>query len=216
MQNQIPLLYSFRRCPYAIRARLAIKISGLRVILREIKLSHKAADFLQVSVKATVPVLVLEKGERLDESMDIMHWALRQNDPDHWLDETLAGNCEELVHENDEIFKIHLDQYKYHDRYPDHSQLYYRRQCEPFLQKLDLMLMQNRYLLAGRVTLADMALMPFIRQFAGVEKDWFATSPYNRLNKWLLELTQSSLFTCVMPKYAFWQNGDEDVYFPPL
>lgn len=208
------ILYSFRRCPYAMRARLALLQSNLRVELREIKLSQKPVEFIQCSHKATVPVLRLNSTHILDESLDIMIWALSQNDRDHWLDEALMQETQRLISENDYSFKEHLDHYKYADRYPHSTAQEYQQQAEVFLQKLEALLQRNKYLLAPRITLVDMAIMPFIRQFAGVDQYWFANSPYQRLTEWLNELVNLPLFKQVMLKYEFWQAGDEKVYFP--
>lgn len=209
------ILYSFRRCPYAIRARLALLQSGMQVEIREIKLSKKPAQFIRCSNKATVPVLVLEDGQVLDESLDIMRWALSQNDPDSWLSVELQLQTNSLIAENDDSFKQNLDMYKYFDRYPQHDQIVYRQQAEIFLQKLEGLLRINTFLVAERMTLADMAIMPFIRQFAGVEPEWFfANTEYPKVRAWLNKLLNLKLFLQVMTKYNFWKVGDEKVSFP--
>mgnify|MGYP002634248820 CR=1 FL=1 len=208
------ILYSFRRCPYAIRARLALLQSDIRVEIREVKLAQKPAEFIQCSAKATVPVLVKDNAQVLDESLDIMYWALSQNDPENWLDGEVQDLTVSLIAENDLSFKEHLDHYKYAQRFPQHEQIVYRQQAEVFLQKLEDLLQKNRYLLTDNITLLDMAIMPFIRQFAGVEPGWFASSDYSRLKEWLEELVSQELFRQVMTKYVFWKAGDEVVYFP--
>lgn len=214
MNPQLPVLYSFRRCPYAMRARMALCVSGIQVILREIKLSQKPVQFIRVSAKATVPVLVSGDSSVIDESLDIMRWSLKQHDPEGWLDDELILPTQQLIGENDSDFKSSLDRYKYFDRYPEYSQLEYRQKAEIFLQKLEDLLNQHRYLLDDRVTLADIALMPFVRQFAGVEPDWLGNSPYVYVKQWLDELTQSELFITVMTRYAFWKAGESEVLFP--
>lgn len=208
------ILYSFRRCPYAMRARLALLQSGVQVEIREIKLSQKPPEFIKCSAKSTVPVLVLDNGQILEESLDIMYWALSQDDSDHWLDDALIEQGDMLIAENDGSFKNSLDHYKYFDRYPQHNQKVYRQIAEKFLQELENNLHKNAYLLADRITWVDMAIMPFIRQFAGVEPEWFESCEYPRLQEWLHELLNLELFRQVMTKYAFWKAGDATVYFP--
>ncbi len=195
-------LFSFRRCPYAMRARMALHYAGCAVQIEEVSLKHKPARMLEYSPKGTVPVLV--DGDRvLEQSLDIMHWALAQNDPDNWL---LIDNGEErrtiqaLIEENDQVFKAHLDRYKYHVRHPQHSQQYYRAQGEVFLSKLEARLQHRDFLITGHLTLADVALAPFIRQFGAVDPQWFATSPYPALRGWLQRFVESALFRAVMVK----------------
>ena len=216
MHLNYPVLYSFRRCPYAIRARLALGVSAQQVVLREVKLSQKPAELALVSPKATVPVLVLPEGQVLEESLDIMVWALQRNDPARWLDESLECLTMQLITEHDTLFKPRLDYYKYAERYPEHSRAYYRSEAEVFLHKLEQMLNNRSCLLAERVTLLDIALLPFIRQFAGVEPLWFSQSEYVLLRKWMNNLLESVLFKSVMQKYTVWQAGEKEVIFPRL
>ena len=209
-----PILYSFRRCPYAMRARLAIQTAGIQVELREVVLKNKPAELLQVSPKATVPVLVLRGGQVINESRDIMLWALQQNDPQHWLGESaeLLEPSNALIDANDAEFKANLDGYKYADRYPESAD-YYRQQGEVFLQKLEERLGRHRYLLSDQVSLADMAIFPFIRQFAHVDKIWFDQTAYQGVQQWLSHFLASASFNNAMFKYPPWQSGDEAVYF---
>ncbi|KJZ51244.1 glutathione S-transferase [Pseudomonas sp. MAFF 311095] len=192
------LLYSFRRCPYAMRARLALRYSGVPVRIVEVSLKAKPAEMLALSPKGTVPVLSVD-GEVIDESLAIMQWALAQHDPDNWL---LGGDPAvlALVAENDQGFKYHLDRYKYAERYPEQPMDHYRAEGEVFLQKLEGLLTGRAYLLADHPSLADMALAPFVRQFAHVDRDWFAAAPYPRLQQWLERFLQSPLFVGVMAK----------------
>jgi len=157
----IPILYSFRRCPYAIRARLAIKISGIKVELREILLKDKPKEMLEISPKGTVPVLLLPDDLVIDESREIMMWALTQNDPENWLESIDKSNS--LIDQNDNEFKPHLDHYKYADRFPEYSKENYREQTNAFLKQLDQRLNESRYLISDKISLADMAIFPFIR-----------------------------------------------------
>lgn len=206
--TQYPILYSFRRCPYAIRARLALANSDIKVELREVKLSDKPAEFLALSSKATVPVLQLSDGRILEESLDIIEWALSNADRDGWLVE----DKDALIKENDDVFKPLLDQYKYADRYPQLSQQEYRAAALPFLILLDSKLQDCDYLTGSRLSCVDISIMPFIRQFAGVEPDWFVQSEFVALRHWLQRLVTSPLFKKVMSKYSFWKAGDASVY----
>jgi len=210
-----PLLYSFRRCPYAIRARFAIAVSGQQVLLREVRLSQKPDQLRAVSAKATVPVLLLSSGEVIDESLDIMLWALRQHDPERWLDEETQSMSLELIQECETEFKLHLDHYKYAERFPQHSQTHYRTQAQTFLYELERRLQSSRYLLTSRAVLADIAILPFVRQFAGVDADWFGAE-HPVLAGWMNHQLESHLFQSVMARYSVWKAGDEEVLFPRL
>ena len=208
----LPVLYSFRRCPYAIRARMALIYSSINVELREVLLRDKPKSMLAASAKGTVPVLLLPDGRVLDQSRDIMLWALESSDPQQWYNEALAEPVNCLIDCNDNQFKTHLDHYKYWDRFPEQPQQFYRAQAEKFLLQLEGHLENNSYLLADRITLADIALFPFIRQFAYVDKPWFDQAPYPRLQAWLEKFLQSELFAAAMNKLPPWQEGDSAVY----
>ncbi|MAY42050.1 MULTISPECIES: glutathione S-transferase [unclassified Neptuniibacter] len=209
-----PILYSFRRCPYAMRARLAIAYSQVSVELREIVLRNKPQSMLNISPKGTVPVLLLTDGTVIDESIDIMRWVLSQNDPDCWYGAQYVAAIDKLIDENDTVFKPCLDRYKYADRYPEHSQEYYRSQCEQWFVKLnDLLGSNDGYLLTNQPTLADMALFPFIRQCAHVDLEWFEATSYEHLQCWLADLKSSALFSSSMTKYPAWKCGDPKTYF---
>ncbi len=215
MSKPLAILYSFRRCPYAIRARLALAYTGIAVELREVVLRNKPEQLLEISSKATVPVLLLFDGSVIDESLDIMHWALTQNDPDNWLNRQQDNSIQQLIKYNDGEFKYYLDRYKYADRYPEHDAVYYRQKAEQFLQQLENRLTQTPFLLADQTCLADMALFPFIRQFAYVDIDWFQSADYPRLNKWLNQHLESNLFQSVMKKYPAWQPEHDRLIFNP-
>lgn len=198
-RSTLPVLYSYRRCPYAMRARMALKYAGVKVEIREISLRDKPKSMLDVSPKGTVPVLVLATGEVLEQSLDIMHWALTQSDIDGWLAVDLP-QAQMLIDENDGKFKWALDRYKYPERYPDHPQQFYRAQGEAFLQKLEDLLTKQQYLLNSKISIADIAIFPFIRQFAAVDAAWFAETNYPALRGWLAGLVGSSLFESIMQK----------------
>ena len=191
-------LYSFRRCPYAMRARMALRYSEVPVEIVEVSLKAKPAAMLAISPKGTVPVLDAN-GQVIDESLEIMRWALAQHDPDDWL---LGGDSRiaELIQANDQGFKVHLNRYKYAERYPEQPMEVYRAEGALFLQQLDELLSDRDYLLSDHLSLADVALLPFVRQFAHVDREWFAQTPYVRLQAWLQRLLDSDLFTSIMKK----------------
>ena len=190
------ILYSYRRCPYAMRARMALKLAGVDVEIREISLRDKPAHMLQVSPKATVPVLVLQDGTVIEQSLDIMHWALQE----HALGANTHAASGALVLENDTAFKRALDAYKYPERYPSKTQIQHRVDGEVFLQKLENLLLENVYLFSATPSLADLAIFPFVRQFAAVDSAWFEAVPYPKLQIWLNRLVESELFISVMEK----------------
>ncbi|MGN4049235.1 glutathione S-transferase [Pseudomonas sp. SM4] len=191
-------LYSFRRCPYAMRARMALRYSGVPVDIVEVSLKAKPAEMLAISPKGTVPVLDAD-GRVIDESLEIMRWALAQNDPQNWL---LDGDprIAELIEANDQGFKVDLNRYKYAERYPEQAMEVYRAEGAVYLQRLEGLLQDHDYLLADHPSLADIALLPFVRQFAHVDREWFAQTPYPRLQAWLHNFLESDLFTSIMKK----------------
>jgi len=198
-----------------MRARLALKYAGIAVELREIVLRDKPAEMLAISPKATVPVLQLPDGAVTGQSLDIMRWALARHDPAHWLpDEHSAATVEQLIAVNDGPFKAMLDRYKYAGRYPEHPAETYRDngvglQIAPLNERLGA----SSYLLGEQASLADMALFPFVRQFAHVDPDWFNASPYQAVNAWMNGLLESPLFHAAMRKFAPWHPGDAVVVF---
>ncbi len=209
----LPVLYSFRRCPYAMRARLALSVSGQAHELREIVLRNKPEAMLEASPKGTVPVLVLPGGEVIDESLDIMRWALASNDPAQWLSPASASGEEmdALIAASDGDFKRHLDRYKYPNRYPQESEgdsasfaLKHRSEAAHWLTQLDARLSKG-WLCGGEACLADMAILPFIRQFAHTDAGWFAAQAWPRLQVWLAAFEASALYAGVMEKQVPWQ-----------
>lgn len=196
----LPVLYSYRRCPYAMRARMALWAAEIPVEVREISLRQKPAHLLQISPKGTVPVLQLPAGRVIEQSVEIMHWALQQHDPQGWLQADPAAMAAWIA-QNDGPFKQALDRYKYPDRHPAEPQTVYRQQGALFLQQLESALQQHAALLGAHASLADVAIFPFIRQFAAVDAEWFAAAPYPRLRAWLAGWTESPLFATVMQKF---------------
>ena len=210
-----PILYSFRRCPYAMRARMALLAADIDVELREVVLRDKPQSMIDVSPKATVPVLVLPDGTVIDESLEIMVWALAENDPLEWLtpesgtlDDMLA-----LISQNDGPFKHHLDRYKYPNRYEDVDPLEHRRDAEKILNRLDGRLAVGKYLFGSRPALADFAIAPFIRQFANTDKEAFDAMPFVHVQRWLDDFLTAELFERAMTKYDQWHEGDTPVIF---
>ena len=206
MTDDLPVLYSFRRCPYAMRARLALAASGVGYELREVVLKNKPPELLAASPKGTVPVLVLAGGEVIEESLDIMRWALAQNDPEGWLVQSEQGDIEALITANDGPFKHALDRYKYPNRYPQESNgdttaflTEHRSSAARWLESLDARLSQG-WLFGPTPSLADIGTLPFVRQFAHTDKTWFANQPWPQLQAWLAAFEASSLFQGVMVK----------------
>ncbi len=204
------ILYSFRRCPYAMRARMGLRIAGVDYEHREVLLRDKPAEMLAASPKATVPTLVLADGMVIDESFDIMLWALNQHDPENWL----APDTIEmlgLIKTIDTSFTKHLNRYKYASRYNsdlkrgavDHS---HRNSACEILQNVEMRLaksvfFKSAYLMGDAPSLADYATFPFIRQFAAVERDWWDAPQFPNLHKWLANFMSSEIFQDIMEKY---------------
>ena len=196
----LPILYSYRRCPYAMRARMALTLAGIQVEIREISLREKPAHMLQVSPKGTVPVLVLADGSVIEQSLEIMQWALKARALQTNIHEASRAASLVLISENDDAFKRALDAYKYPERYPSKTQSQHRADGEVFLQKLENLLQNNLYLFGNAPSLADIAIFPFVRQFAAVDAAWFDDSPYPKLKVWLKTLVDSELFASIMEK----------------
>jgi len=209
------VLYSFRRCPYAMRARMALKYANIRVYLREVELRNKPATLLQYSPKGTVPVIIFPDGSVIDESRDIMLWALSINDPEQWLPKQ-AGLSEQinvLLDKNDFEFKANLDKYKYSDRFPEKTALEYRALGEQFLMLLEARLSQHWFLVSDTLSMADIGIFPFIRQFAQVDSVWFEQADYPYLQAWLDYFLRSDIFTGIMQKYTPWTENAEPLLF---
>lgn len=203
-----PILYSFRRCPYAMRARMALLQAEQTVELREIVLRDKPAAFFEASPSASVPCL-LNDSEVLDESLDVMKWALERNDPDGWLDMPEEGW--DWIARADGPFKDALDRTKYAPRYPGVDPLEHRALAATFLADLDA---QIETWIFDRETLADHAILPFVRQFAFIDKSWFEAQPWPSLQAWLERYLASEAFGAIMPKYPQWAEGETGVPFP--
>lgn len=206
--SDLPILYSFRRCPYAMRARMALLIAGQACEIREVKLSAKPAAMVAASQKATVPVLVPSDGLVLEESLDIMRWALGEYDPERWLERAAP----DLIEMNDGPFKHHLDRYKYSARH-DTDPLEHRAAAMERLQVLEERLAGRTNLCGEMRGIADIAIFPFIRQFAATDREWFTGAPVPHLRRWLSRHIASPLFQAIMTKREPWTEGDDPVLF---
>ena len=219
MITSTAVLYSFRRCPYAMRARLAIQASGFQCELREIVLRDKAPELLAASPKATVPVLVLPDGRVLEQSLEIMAYVLGESDPCHWLpDERNAPGVNVLIDENDGAFKTHLDRTKYANRFMAIGEQVdvnaERLGAMSFIQTLDHILSEQPFLGGDKANLADMAILPFVRQFAHIDIAWFRAQPVDHAIGWLDAFLNSDQFKSIMSKYQKWQEGQPPIMFP--
>ncbi|GAA6180850.1 glutathione S-transferase [Shimia sp. NS0008-38b] len=206
----LPILYSFRRCPYAIRARLAVAASGVAVELREILLRDKAPAFLATSPSGTVPCLQAADVV-IDESLDVMIWALRQHDPLGWLDMPEVGMG--LIEACDGPFKSALDRTKYDTRYPECDAEEQRALAMGFLNRLDQQIGDKTGLFDDAPRLADMAILPFVRQFAFIDKPRFDAEAGPNVARWLESFLASETFAAIMPKLAMWREGDTPLIF---
>ena len=212
-KNNLPILYSFRRCPYAMRARMAIHISDQRCELREVLLRDKPPSMLQYSAKGTVPVLILQDGKVIDESLDVIDWALNLNDPDDWQRSKDTKKTKELIKINDGEFKYHLDRYKYSKRYDNEDPEFHRKKCLKFIESVNNELNNSKYIFDDNISYADIVVLPFIRQFRIADIEWFDSLPYDNLKKWLSSFLNSSLLNSIMKKYDLWKEGDKSIVF---
>ncbi|UTT84856.1 glutathione S-transferase [Vibrio pelagius] len=218
----LPILYSLRRCPYAMRARLGILLANQQVLIREIVTKDKPQELLNFSPKGTVPVLVLSDGKVIEQSLQVMVWALELNDPQDLLrqsDDEAHRNVFELIEENDNIFIRHLEQYRAAVRYHNEDLVDRRTLCEEFLTKLETRLKQGNgypnksYLFGDTPSVADYAIVPFISQFARVEKKWFNQSRYIGVQAWLRNILDSTLYSKTMKAYPLWNESKQDMVF---
>ncbi len=199
-----------------MRARLAVASSRQECQLREVVLRDKVEEFIQTSPSATVPTLQTIEGEVIDESLDIMIWALSRHDPEGWL-EPETGAFEDmvaLIENADGDFKTALDRYKYATRYEGADSMVERAKAAVFLHGLDSRLENSSYLFGNKISLADMAIAPFVRQFANVDRDWFDGRSWPHLLRWLESFLRSDRFNSIMDKYPKWQPGDPPTRFP--
>lgn len=211
-----PILYSLRRCPYAMRARIGLLLAEQPVMLRDIVMKNIPPEMLAVSPKGTVPVLVLDDSSVIDESIEIMIWALNKNDPNNLLlsDQPNALSAMlTLINRNDNEFVESLEKYKVAARYHDLAEVYYRQQCELFIYQLEQCLTEHNFLMGISPSLADYALLPFIRQFSRVDRKWYLQAPYPNLHRWLNTHYQNPLYSKAMTKYPQWLENHEAILF---
>jgi len=211
-----PVFYSFLRCPYAMRARMGLYGAQVTVEFREIVLRDKPAHMVAISPKATVPVLQLPDHRVIDESFDIMLWALGKSDPQGWLpdDETLLVRLKQEVAALEHTFKHHLDRYKYPDRYPGENAMHNREAALAHLEIWEGRLAAHENLFADNVLLGDIAIFPFVRQFANVDRAWFDIAPIPNVRRWLNHHLDSELFHAIMLKQPLWKTGNPITLFP--
>jgi len=210
--QQYPILYSLQHCPYAIRARMGILLAKQNVFLRAVDLKDKPEHMLEVSPTGTVPLLLLDESSVIDESLDIMLWALGNNDPNNLLISETPNELRTMltvIKAYDNEFKDWLEKYKSAKRYHETNKVYCREQCESFISHLEQRLALNDFFMGDEVTLVDYAILPFIRQFARVERQWYLQSPYPNVRQWLNKHLQSPLFSKTMTKYPLWLERHE-------
>ena len=197
-----------------MRARMAIHISDQRCELREVLLRNKPPSMLQYSAKGTVPVLILQDGKVIDESLDVIDWALNLNDPDDWQRSKDKEKTKELIKINDGEFKYHLDRYKYSKRYDNEDPLIHREKCLIFINELEEQLSTSRFLYDDEISALDISILPFIRQFRIADMNWFDSLQKPNIQDWLMKFLESKLFKSIMMKYDKWEEGDEKIFFP--
>lgn len=212
----LPVLYSLRQCPYAMRARIGILLAQQTVILRDIVMTNIPNEMIAASAKGEVPVLVFDDSSVIDESLDIMIWALNQSDPNNLLYRHVLStypNMLELIHHIDTEFVDALKKYKAASRYHDDSEITYRQACEPFIKDLEERLTMHEYIFGDKPSLADYAILPFIRQFSRVDRKWYIQAPYQKLRQWLEGHYKNPVFSKAMKKYPQWLEKKEEIIF---
>lgn len=210
--SPLPILYSLRQCPYAMRARMGLLLAKQPVILRDVDMKNKPTDMLTASPKATVPVLVINQSSVIDQSLDIMLWALSENDPSNLLQGNQVAMLE-LIHRTDNEFVDALKKYKAASRYHDVEKDSYRLHCEAYISDLEQRLTQHEYIMGDTPSLADYAILPFIRQFSRVERQWYRQAPYPLIQCWLNKHYQQTVFTQAMAPHKPWHKGDAAILF---
>ena len=212
----LPILYSLRQCPYAMRARLGLLLAEQSVMLRDIAMTNIPEEMIEASPKGEVPVLVLDDGTVIDESIDIMRWALNKNDPQDLLYKNHPSLIEEIeifINFNDNEFVDALKKYKASSRYHDDAEVEHRQQCEVFIKDIESRLSKHEYIFGEEPSLADYAVLPFIRQFSRVDRKWYLQSPYPKLRNWLEGQYNNPLFSKAMKKYPQWLDEKENILF---
>ncbi len=209
-----PILYGFRRCPYVIRTRMTLAYSGISYILREIELKNRPKAMLDITSKGTVPVIQFPDGRVIDNSIGIVYYALGVNDPDGWNDfqPQEQEKARQLIIRYDTEFVPLLNKYKYFERHPEQTQEAYRENIETvFLTDMNTVLGTQGYLMSDRISVADVAIFPLMRQFAHADKEWFFASSYTHIIRWLESFLENPVFIQVMKKHPVWQEGEEGI-----
>ena len=214
MSNKNPILFSFRRCPYAMRARIAIKLCKQTCEIREISLRSKSEEFLNLSQKGTVPVLLFPNGQIIDESLDIIKWAMSRNDPFKLKsdDDNIYKQDLKLINVFDNDFKYHLDRYKYSSHYEDANREKHRNKAQAILAEINTLLIENNWIRGDHPTLPDISILPFVRQYRIADTEWFDRHlKLPRVKNWLNDFITSTLLSQVMLKYKIWEKGDPEI-----
>ena len=215
MNQKIPILFSFRRCPYAMRARIAIKLCSLECEIREINLKLKNKKFLEISPKGTVPVLVLPDDKIIEESMDIIHWAISNNDSYNLKLKNLEiyNKDMDLISIFDNEFKYHLDRYKYNSRYKGINKEEHKYKARDLLVNLNNSLKEKQWLNGENISISDISILPFIRQYRIADIKWFDEKlELPNINRWLDKFLNSKIFNNVMKKYKIWETTDQKIF----
>ena len=215
MNKKIPILFSFRRCPYAMRARIAINLCDLECEIREINLKLKNKEFLELSPKGTVPVLVLPDNKIIEESMDIIHWAISNNDPYNLKLKNLEiyNKDMDLISIFDNEFKYHLDRYKYNSRYKGINKEEHKYKARDLLVNLNNSLKEKQWLNGENISISDISILPFIRQYRIADIKWFDEKlELPNINRWLDKFLNSKIFNNIMKKYKIWETTDQKIF----
>ena len=210
-----PILYSFIRCPYAMRARMILKLADIKCELREVRLNNKPKHMLEASPKGTVPVLILED-KIIDESIDIVNWALNiTNVFEGNIKQDQINLTEELIDLFDDKFKYHLDRYKYSNRYEDVDVEHHQNECLNILKKLETIIVGTNWIFGDSISKLDILILPFIRQFRIADQEWFDSQQnIPGIQRVLMNFLDSNIFKSVMNKYEEWCEGSDKIYFP--
>ena len=212
-KNNLPILYSFKRCPYAMRARMAIHASGQKCELREVLLRDKPPSMLQYSAKGTVPVLILQDGKVIDESLDVIDWALNLNDPDDWQRSKDKEKTKELIKINDGEFKYHLDRYKYSNRYENCDKNFHQKKCFNILIDVEKLISNENWFFGNELNKLDISILPFLRQFRIADPHWFdSLKQIPKIQKFLYNFLDSNLLNQIMFSYKVWGASSEISY----
>lgn len=213
----MPILYSFKRCPYAMRARMALYLSKTVVELREVNLRNKPQSMLEISPKGTVPVLLLDDGSVIDESLEIIEWCIKK-EKDIFKD-TLNNDqelfAEDAIHLFDKKFKFHLDRYKYAKRYEDVDEISHRQSCVEILKNIEKEISNKKFFYTNHVNKIDICILPFIRQFRIANPEWFDNhNEFPKVQKLLNNFLHSSILEEIMVTHEEWKKDNSAIFFP--